>query len=183
MSETPLTPDPSASPSAAAPQPSGLDREMLEDYLNQHLLGSRPGVPAFRAAAQTWEGTPQEAVLTRLADGVEASQDHLEELISRLGFRTPVRDRAAGAVAAVGGRLNPVNAVRSQGSGWTQVELDVLTGALQGQSEMWRILVRLAPQVPGLDAADAQAHLERTREFIAEIQRVTDETLLRRFLG
>ncbi|MDX2340272.1 hypothetical protein AAG742_08515 [Micrococcus sp. 2A] len=183
MSETPLTSDPSAPQPAAAPQPSALDREMLEDYLNQHLLGSRPGVPAFRAAADTWEGTPQHAVLARLADGVEASQERLEEIIARLGFRTPVRDRAAGAVAAAGGRLNPVNAVRAKGSGWTQVELDVLTGALQGQSEMWRILERLAPHVPGLDAEEARGLLEQTREYLAEVQRVTDETLLRRFLG
>ena len=48
---------------------------------------------------------------------------------------------------------------------------------------MWRILERLAPHVPGLDAEEARGLLEQTREYLAEVQRVTDETLLRRFLG
>ena len=37
---------------------AAVDEPMLEDFLNQHLLGSRSGVKAFRAAEQTWAGTP-----------------------------------------------------------------------------------------------------------------------------
>ncbi|MCV7456602.1 hypothetical protein M3D02_007760 [Micrococcus luteus] len=36
---------------------AAVDEQMLEDFLNQHLLGSRSGVKAFRAADQTWAGT------------------------------------------------------------------------------------------------------------------------------
>ena len=46
---------------------AAVDEQMLEDFLNQHLLGSRSGVKAFRAAEQTWAGTSQEAALRRLS--------------------------------------------------------------------------------------------------------------------
>ena len=95
------------------PTSAAVDEEMLEDFLNQHLLGSRSGVKAFRAAEQTWAGTPQEAALRRIGDGVQEDQDRLEALIGELGLRTPLVDRAAGAAAEVGGRLNPVNALLS----------------------------------------------------------------------
>lgn len=172
---------PPASPSASG-RPA-LDRAMLEDYLNQHLLGSGPGVPAFRAAVDTWRGTPQEAELARIAQGVRQSQDRLRRLIRELGCRTPLAQRAARTVAAAGGRLNPVNALRSRGSGWTQVELDVLVGALAGQAEMWRTLEGLAPHVPGLDAAEMRRMLEHTLILQDGVRRVTDATALERFLG
>ena len=86
------------------PTSAAVDEEMLEDFLNQHLLGSRSGVKAFRAAEQTWAGTPQEAALRRIGDGVQEDQDRLEALIGELGLRTPLVDRAAGAAAEVGGR-------------------------------------------------------------------------------
>lgn len=162
---------------------AAVDTAILEDYLNQHLLGSSPGVPAFRAAADTWKGTPQEPVLRELAEGVERNQEHLEELIRRLGFSVSVTTRAAGAVAAVGGRLNPVNAIRSRESGWTQVELDVLVGALMSQSEMWRVLELLAPHVQAVDGAEAARMHARVLDQVDRLKQVTDETLAGRFLG
>lgn len=68
---------------------AAVDEQMLEDFLNQHLLGSRSGVKAFRAAEQTWAGTSQEAALRRLGDAVQDDQDRLEALIGELGLRTP----------------------------------------------------------------------------------------------
>lgn len=173
-------------PETTAPRPASsspsVDREMLEDYLNQHLLGSRPGVQAFRAAAQTWADTPHEATLTRLAERVEARQDRLRALIESLGFSTPPTARALGAVAAAGGRLNPVNALRSRGTGWAQVELEVLMGALRSQTEMWRLLEHLAPYEPALDAAEMRRAQELTLEGVEQLQHVVDATLTERFL-
>lgn len=171
-----------ATPGSTPDARPSLDEGMLEDYLNQHLLGSRPGVPSFRAAADTWKDTPHEAVLRGIADDVESSQRTLTSIITRLGFSTPVTHRAMGAIAAVGGRANPVNAVRSKGSGWTQVELEILTGALRAQSEMWRLLENLAPYHPGLDADEAHERYTATLAHVQELQQVIDATLLDRFL-
>lgn len=156
---------------------------MLEDFLNQHLLGSRSGVKAFCAAEQTWAGTPQEAALRRLGDAVQDDQDRLEALIGELGLRTPLVDRAAGAAAEVGGRLNPVNALRTRGSGWTQVELDLLQGMLQAKLSMWRVLEQLAPHLPAVDAAEMRGLCEKTAEQRRGVERITSETLAGRFLA
>ena len=150
---------------------AAVDEQMLEDFLNQHLLGSRSGVKAFRAAEQTWAGTSQEAALRRLGDAVQDDQDRLEALIGELGLRTPLVDRAAGAAAEVGGRLNPVNALRTRGSGWTQIELDLLQGMLQAKSAMWHVLEQLAPHLPAVDAAEMQALRQRAAD-----QQREDET-------
>ncbi|MCO0633341.1 MULTISPECIES: hypothetical protein [Micrococcus] len=162
---------------------AAVDEQMLADFLNQHLLGSRSGVKAFRAAEQTWAGTPQEAALRRLGDAVQDDQDRLEALIGELGLRTPLVDRAAGAAAEVGGRLNPVNALRTRGSGWTQIELDLLQGMLQAKSAMWDVLEQLAPHLPAVDAAEMQALRQRTADQQREVQRITSATLEGRFLA
>lgn len=170
------------SPDPASPAPVSVDASMLEDYLNQHLLGSRPGVPAFRAAADTWKGTAQEPVLRALADEVEQNQRALVDLIRRLGFTVSATTRSVGALAVVAGRLNPVNAWRSRTSGWTQVQLDTLVGALAAQAEMWRVLVLAAPHVPGLEASEAERLLARVEDQIERLRGVTDQTLPGRLL-
>lgn len=114
---------------------AAVDEQMLEDFLNQHLLGSRSGVKAFRAAEQTWAGTPQEAAL------------------------------------------------RTRGSGWTQVELDLLQGMLQAKLSMWRVLEQLAPHLPAVDAAEMQALRQRAADQQREVQRITSATLEGRFLA
>ena len=162
---------------------AAVDEQMLEDFLNQHLLGSRSGVKAFRAAEQTWAGTPQEAALRRIGDGVQEDQDRLEALIGELGLRTPLVDRAAGAAAEVGGRLNPVNALRTRGSGWTQIELDLLQGMLQAKLAMWRVLEQLAPHLPAIDAEEMRGLCEKTAEQRRGVERITSATLEGRFLA
>ena len=165
------------------PTSAAVDEEMLEDFLNQHLLGSRSGVKAFRAAAQTWDDTPQGADLTRLGDDVEQDQERLEALIRELGLTTPVPVKAAGVAAEAAGRVNPVNLMRSRGSGWTQVELDLLQGMLQAKSAMWHVLEQLAPHLLAVDAAEMHALRENAADQQREVQRITSATLEGRFLA
>ena len=162
---------------------SALERETLEDYLNQHLLGSRSGVKMFRTAAATWDGTEYADRLVKLADDVSADQDALEELIARLGMKTPALQEAAGQVAEVAGRLNPVNLTRSKGNGWTQVELDLLQGALQAKAAMWDVLAELADHTSELDRTEMERLYKVAQEQQAEVQRISEETLSTRFLG
>ena len=79
---------------------------------------------------------------------------HVEAaLIDRLGLKQSPTEKVLGKAAEVAGRLNPVNLTRSKTQGMTQVELDILQGALQGQIGMWQALGRLAELVPdgGMD--------------------------------
>lgn len=183
-----VDPDLSADPTPVsgergAAADSALDRETLEDYLNQHLLGSRSGVKMFRTAADTWDGTEHAERLARLADDVASDQDALEQLIARLGMKTPALQEAAGQVAEAAGRLNPVNLTRSKGNGWTQVELDLLQGVLQAKAAMWDVLAELADHTPDLDRSEMERLYRQAQDQQAEIQRISEETLATRFLG
>lgn len=164
------------------PTPAAVDREVLEDFLNQHLLGSRSGVKAIRAAAQTWADTPQEAALQRLADDVAQEQERLEALIGELGLSTSLPEKAMGLAAEAAGRVNPVNALRTRGSGWTQVELDLLQGMFQAKAAMWHVLEALAPHEPRIDAAEMRRLYEQAQEQQRRVQEIAEQTLAERFL-
>ena len=131
---------------------------------------SRPPTSAAAPAARSTRGGAE----TQFAD---------ERLEAVLVLRTPLVDRAAGAAAEVGGRLNPVNALRTRGSAWTQVELDLLQGMLQAKLSMWRVLEQLAPHLPAVDAAEMRGLCEKTAEQRREVERITSATLEGRFLA
>ncbi|MDI3331565.1 MAG: hypothetical protein QJR09_12665 [Micrococcus sp.] len=169
---------------SSAPQNPTLNRDELQDYLNHHLLGSRSGVRMFRTAADTWNGTPYEEEFKALTEQVSQMQDRLIALIGRLGLKQSPVENVLGKAAEVAGRLNPVNLTRSKTKGMTQVELDILQGALQGQAGMWQVLGRLGELVPdaGLQPSEMAENLQRTREMQEHIRRIGEETLGTRFL-
>lgn len=169
-------------PSSTTPDPR-LDREMLADYLRQHLLGSSSGVQMFRSAADTWADTDEGAALHELADQIEQERERLERLIAEIGGTRSLAFRAVGAAAQAGGRLNPVNALRSRRSGWTQTELDLLQGALQGKAAMWHVLEEIADAHPALDPAEMRELYDAAQEQQAEVRRISESTLRDRFLG
>ena len=159
-----------------------IDDDTLSDYLVQHLLGSHSGLNMFRAAASTWKGTEHERALKDIAGQILEDQERLERLIREVGGRVPVSARAVGVAARVGGRLNPVNALRSRGSGWTQVELDLLQGALQGKAGMWHVLADLAPHDPRIDESEMRELDDAAQRQQAEVQRIAAAVLQEQFL-
>lgn len=162
-----------------------LDRDHLEDYLNHHLLGSRSGVRMFQTAADTWNGTEYEQQFLDLAAQVQQDQRTLEALIERLGMKIPAVNKAVGKAAEVAGRLNPVNLTRSKTQGMTQVEMDLLQGALQAKSGMWHVLTRLAEQFPelGMEPDQMTGLYESAQQQEAEVRRISEETLGTRFVA
>lgn len=165
--------------------PETLDRDHLEDYLNHHLLGSRSGVRMFQTAADTWDGTDYERQFADLAEEVREDQQILEGLIERLGLKATALEKAVGMAAEVAGRLNPVNLTRSKTRGMTQVEMDLLQGALQAKSGMWHALGQLAEQFPsaGLDREEMAGLYQRAQDQEAEVRRISQETLGTRFIA
>ncbi|MGD6979621.1 MULTISPECIES: hypothetical protein [Citricoccus] len=174
-----------ASSTPSTPHNATLNRDELQDYLNHHLLGSRSGVRMFCTAADTWKDTPYEEQFKTLTEQVSQMQDRLIALIDRLGLKQSRTEKVLGKAAEVAGRLNPVNLTRSKTQGMTQVELDILQGALQGQIGMWQALVRLAELVPdgGLDREAMDTNYRRTRHLQDEVRRISEETLGTRFLA
>ena len=75
-----------------------------------------------------------------------------------------------------------MNALRSRGSGWTQVELDLLQGALQGKAGMWHVLAELAPHDPRIDESEMRELYDAAQRQQAEVQRIAAAVLQEQFL-
>lgn len=162
-------------------QPTGLNRERLATYLDLHLTGADGGLDAFKAAADTWRGTPQEPALESLVDQVRADHHDLEDLLGRLGHHRNAARRVLGAGARAVGRVNPANALRAREGGASQVELDLLIGAVNAKLSMWELLLLMEDRDPALDLALLEDLRQRAESQIAQLKGIRDATWAERF--
>lgn len=161
----------------------GVSHQTLSNYLNEHFLGSEGGVNAFRAAADTWKGTAQEAALLSLCRQVMADREDLRGLIDRLGYGGhPLKIAFTHAVRLVG-RVNPVNLLRQRQAGLAQVELDVLTGMLRAKLAMWETLLLVAAKDPRFDAALLRDLQARATDQINQVRGIIEATWEERFFA
>lgn len=158
-----------------------LDHDKYSAYLNQHLVAADAGVRAFAAAGDTWKDTQWEATFRQLHDELEDSHTKLKELIERLGYRISMVRNVVAGVAAVAGRVNPLNFTRNNDGLMTQEELDALAAALRGQQMMWETLVVLADIDDRLDKAECQTMVERCESQRDRVRTVSETTVKDRF--
>ncbi len=153
----------------------------LAAYLNEHLLASEGGVQAFKAAARTFEGTKHEAALMALSDEIARDRKDLARIVQQLGYRPKGWKRLLTVVLRAGGGVNPVNLLRLRRSSMAQLELDFLTGAVRAKRSMWDALLELAENDPRQDRKLLLSLQLRADQQIAEIQRISRETVRERF--
>lgn len=158
-----------------------LEDAVLSHYLNGHLLAADAGVNAFRAAADTWRGTPHEATFHSLVAQIEEDRQALVRLVDKFGGgKHPVRN-ALTAVARLAGRVNPVNVLRTRRGTATQLELDTLVSAVTGKRLLWETLGHLAVLDDRLDDAQLDELIRRADSQIAQIRAVNEATAADRF--
>lgn len=158
-----------------------LDHDKYSAYLNQHLVAADAGVQAFSAAADTWTDTEWEATFRQLHDELEDSHTKLKELIERLGYEISTVRNIVSGVAAVAGRLNPLNITRNKDGLMTQAEFDALAAAVRGQQMMWETLKVLSEIDDRLDADDCQAMIERCEDQRGRVLEANAATAKARF--
>jgi hypothetical protein len=161
----------------------GVSHQTLSNYLNQHFLGSEGGVNAFRAAADTWKGTAQEAALLSLCRQVMTDRQDLRNLIEKLGYEVHPLKLAFTQAVRLAGRVNPVNLLRKQQAGMAQVELDVLAGMLRAKLSMWETLLLVAEKDPRLDAASLRDLQARATDQITQVRGIIEATWAQRFFA
>jgi hypothetical protein len=160
-----------------------VNHQTLSNYLNQHFLGSEGGVNAFRAAADTWKGTAQEAALLSLCRQVMTDRQDLRHLIEKLGYEVHPLKLAFTHVVRLAGRVNPVNLLRKQQAGMAQVELDVLAGMLNAKLAMWETLLLVAEKDPRLDAVSLSDLQARATDQITQVRGIIEATWEQRFFA
>lgn len=158
-----------------------LDHDKYSAYLNQHLVAADAGVKAFKAAADTWEQTPLQAVFEQLHSELEQSHAAVKALIERLGYDVSMARNLVAGVAHAAGRLNPLNFTRSNDGLMTQMEFDALAAAVRAQQMMWETLVVLSDVDDRLDRAEMQAMVDRCESQRARVVEASAQTAVERF--
>ncbi|MCC2591894.1 hypothetical protein LKO27_00415 [Tessaracoccus sp. OS52] len=158
-----------------------LDHDKYSAYLNQHLVAADAGVQAFKAAADTWSGTPWEGTFNQLHGELEDSHTKVKELIERLGYEVSTVRNVVSGLAAAAGRLNPLNPTRSNDGLMTQAEMDALVAAVRGQQMMWETLLVLTAVDDRFSEAECQAMIDRCEDQRRRVVEVSAATAPARF--
>jgi hypothetical protein len=154
----------------------------FSNYLNEHFLGSEGGVNAFKAASDTWRGTPHEATLKTLSRQVMDDQEDLERLINRLGYGHHLAKSLFTHAVRFLGRINPVNILRRRRAGLAQIELDVLIGMLNAKLAMWDTLLLIAEKDTRLDTDLLDDLRRRAMDQIHQVSEIIEATWEERFV-
>lgn len=158
-----------------------LDHDKYAAYLNQHLFAADAGVQAFKAAADTWKGTEWESSFLQLHEELKDSHAKVKVLITDLGYEISTLRNVASGLAAVAGRLNPINLFRNEDGRATQVEFDALAGAVRAQQMMWDTLGVLSEIDDRLDAEFCRSMVERCEDQRGRILKINAATAHSRF--
>ena len=130
--------------------PETIDRRLLQTYLSDHLTGAT-GVRARALKMADWYANSDIGPeLARVAAELDAEQEHLKDLIDRLGLTQAVPKQLIARVGELAGRLK-ANGRAITGSPMSPLlELELLRGAVNGKQGLWETLVVYAPEL-GLD--------------------------------
>ena len=130
--------------------PETIDRRLLQTYLSDHLTGAT-GVRARALKMADWYASSDIGPeLARVAAELDAEQEHLKDLIDRLGLTQAVPKQLIARVGELAGRLK-ANGRAITGSPMSPLlELELLRGAVNGKQGLWETLVVYAPEL-GLD--------------------------------
>jgi hypothetical protein len=141
----------------------------LATYVQDHLVGSVAALDLL--AHLTPDATASTPTLTRLAADIQADQETLVALMTRLQ-RAPSRSRQAAAwLTAKLGELT-LRLEAGEDPALRLLEgLEALALGIAGKEALWHALAAVADQTPELDALDYPALIERARD---QRQRVED---------
>lgn len=159
------------------PIPETIDRTLLQTYLSDHLTGATGGRARALKMAQWYADSDIGPDLARVAAQIDAEQEHLKELIDRLGLTQPLPKQLVARIGELAGRLK-ANGRALTGSPMTPLlELELLRMAVNGKQGLWETLAGYAPEL-GLDP-------QRYRDLVeqASTQEQTLEELHSRVRG
>ena len=130
--------------------PGTIDRTLLQTYLSDHLTGAT-GVRARALKMADWYASSDIGPdLARVAAELDAEQEHLEDLIDRLGLTQPLPKQLLARVGELAGRLKANGRVLTGSPMTPLLELELLRAGVNGKQGLWETLVGYAHEL-GLD--------------------------------
>ena len=151
-----------------------MAHKSLDVYLNDHLSGATLGSNLAGQIAGHAEGTPLRDVIVQLEEEIAEDRATLEALMDRLDVsRNPVK-QATGRLAEAGSRIKFSGFASGQLDHGRFMALETLALGVRGKWSLWRTLLEVRDDHPGLEAFDLQQLIDRAeRQYeIVERERV-----------
>jgi hypothetical protein len=118
--------------------------ELLDAYLNDHLMGACGGVELARRLARTFADPGGRAALQDLAVEIEKDRQTLMDVMARLDVPKSSVKMAAGWLGEKLGRLKPNGSLFHRTALTPVVELEAMHLGVEGKEAGWRLLRALA---------------------------------------
>lgn len=120
---------------------SGIDGDLLGQYMNDHLTGATAGLERIEALAKEFIETPIYPELSQVATAIRSEHAYLEELIKRQGFSRPVLSATVSWVGEKAARLKPYSRPPGQRSPSALVlDTEMMLSAVIGKLHGWKTM-------------------------------------------
>ena len=157
-------------------------RRYLAIYLNDHLAAAAAGVGRAHALARAHRGRPGEERLRRLAGEITADRGALLAITKALGLPVRRYKTLAASAAERAGRLKFNGRVSSRSPLSDVVEIEALRMGVEGKASLWRTLLALADQEPGLRTSELERLLARATDQIELLEDLHKDAVARTFV-
>jgi hypothetical protein len=145
--------------------------DLLPIYLEDHLALSLAGVRLARRCLAENDGTPLARYLERLVAELDDDRRILKDVARAVGGRSSALKEVAAIAGELAGRLKPNGRLLGYSELSRAWELEALVAGTESRRGLWKLLGKLAPRDPRLQAFDFERLEERAREHREELER------------
>lgn len=138
-----------------------MNQNLLALYLNDHLAGATGGTALARRLARNHRGTEFEGPTSRLADDVEADRQALLQFMSALDIQPRRAKQVLATLAERIGRLKVNGTLVRRSPLSSVIEFEAMRLGVEGKTDAWQALRRVADHEPRLNADRIDELLDR----------------------
>lgn len=135
--------------------------ELLDVYLNDHLMGACGGVELARRLARTYGKSGERGVLKELAGEIEQDRQSLMDVMARLDVPKRSVKMMAGWLGEKIGRLKPNGSLLHRTALTPVMELEAMHLGVEGKEAGWRVLREVARRDPRLETVEFDRLIDR----------------------
>lgn len=163
------------------PNSTTTDQQLLEKYLQDHMVAALSGTRVFTEAHKVWKGTTYEPRLATLSADVEQDRKELKRLSAGLGVSLSLSKKAVARLGHVMSRLNPLSSARLRGGLPGQFELESLHAAVAAKGCLWQTLDQLSAQDTRINGQQMRQLITRAEDQQHRITALIRDTASVRF--
>lgn len=168
-------------PDEDALQAKGIDTELLNLYLTDHLTGAAGGVDRIERMARVYVDTDKFADIERLAREIRADQQYLSAIVDKLGFAQKPHRQAAAWLGEKAARLKSNGRFTERSPMKMVLHTELMRSAVAGKLGGWETLREYAEDL-GLDPAAFDVLIASAHEQLRTLAEIHDYATERAFL-